>query len=76
VDAYCNYIMRVSEARVDQLRREAQVERMARVARARRGSRLQQLRSRFQRRRSAGVVAPPVRLPSAVAAEAELRRSA
>ena len=76
MDAYSDYIMRVSDARLSELRREAQMERMARVARARRGSRLQLLRSWIQRRRSAGEAAPPVRLPSPVAADAQLRRTA
>ena len=77
MDAYSDYVMRMSRGRIADLQRDAEMDRLARIVRARSGSRLQQLRQWFLSRRSSDAAAPPVTLPApSPTADAELRRSA
>lgn len=73
MDAYSSYIMRLSEARTSELRREAAEYALSRAARGNRSSLLTRARARLSRR--ARPVATPVPLP-APAPQTQLRRSA
>lgn len=73
MDAYSSYIMRVSEARTSELRREAAEYAMSRAARRPRSSLWARARGRLGRR--ARPVVAPVPLPTP-APQSELRRSA
>jgi hypothetical protein len=57
VDAYCSYLMQMSEARASELRREAAEYAMAKAARAERGSLWARAFTRL-RRRQAPVLQP------------------
>lgn len=75
MDAYSSYIIKLAEARMSELRREAAEDAMARAARGNRPSRWARLRARMSRR--ARPVVMPVPLPAPAAEpETELRRSA
>ena len=73
MDAYSSYIMRLSEARTSELRREAAEYAMSRAARRGRSSLWSRARARLGRQ--AGPAVAPVPLP-APAPDTELRRSA
>lgn len=73
MDAYSSYIMRLSEARTSELRREAAEHAMSRAARGEQSSMWARARARFGRGRRP--VVAPVPLP-APAPQTELRRSA
>lgn len=76
MDAYSSYIMRLSEARTSELRREAAEYALSRRARRPRISLLARFRGRPERRgRPTVEPVTPVPLP-ARAPEADLRRSA
>ena len=76
MDAYSSYIVRLSEARLDELRREAAEYALSRASQDGRASRWARLRVRFGRRaRPAPEPVAPVPLPRP-APETELRRSA
>ncbi len=73
MDAYSDSLMRLSNARLNDLHREAGRDRLARsVRRATLAARLPNGRSTAE----LGVATAPVSLPAPVAAEEELRRSA
>ena len=52
MDAYSSYIMMISEARTNELRREAREDALARAARGRRGSLWTRFAGRFTRQRT------------------------
>ncbi|MCA1675648.1 MAG: hypothetical protein LC799_26870 [Actinobacteria bacterium] len=79
MDAYSDYIVRLSEAQLGELRREAEELRMSRAAagRGRRASLRELVGRAVRRRRTAGEPVAPVALPTTVGhPETELRRSA
>ena len=84
MDAYCDYVRQLTEARLTELRREADEYRLVRsltASRASRGSGLgARLRRRAERRAAAKPIAAPVRLPRPMTAPApfdeDVRRTA
>ena len=77
MDAYTNYILQTSNARLDDLRREAAEYRLSRAARASRASSWSRVCARLRRRRAAPPApAVPVSLPLPVADDDQLRRTA
>ena len=76
MDAYSSYILRLSEARTSELRRESAEYALARAARGQRTSWWARARARLAARRGrAAEAVAPVALPRP-AEQAELRRSA
>ena len=75
MDAYSDYILRLTEARLDERRREAAEYALSRAARQRRGSRWTRLRGRVARRSRPSVIPMPGPAP-AFEPDAELPRSA
>ena len=77
MDAYTNYILQTSNARLDDLRREAAEYRLSRAARAARESWWSRVCGRLRRRRAAPLApAVTVSLPAPVADDEPLRRTA
>jgi hypothetical protein len=77
MDAYSSYILRISEARVGELRREAEEYALSRAARPTRRSLWSRCRDRLVGARPAHVEpVTPVALPVEPASDTDLRRSA